>query len=112
MTGLQICSTCQQSFRTHTLLKNHIRRDHQVLVRVKFPNGNTIMIQKGTEGKFKCDCGREFNHPISIQRHGKLCNYSEIYGNKGSNNESGYISQVNTSQQKFDNIGTYLLRIH
>ena len=44
MTGLHSCNTCSRVFKTHWMLKNHVRWDHQPSVQLQFLNGPRLKI--------------------------------------------------------------------
>ena len=68
------CKTCDELFRKKSALKNHVKREHQSLVKVKFKNGNTVEVKKGVDGAFTCKCEKTFKLPASLQTHAKQCN--------------------------------------
>ena len=68
------CTICKDIFRGHNELKNHVRRDHQLAVKVNFQNGHVKEVTKEADGTFKCKCKKKFNLPSSLQRHAKRCN--------------------------------------
>ena len=72
--ALFTCTTCKDIFRNRNDLNNHVRRNHQLVVKVKFQNDGMTEIKKGADGKFKCICGKRFKLPWSLQRHVKGCN--------------------------------------
>jgi hypothetical protein len=76
--ALLSCKTCGDLFRLKSALKNHVRREHQSLVKVKFKNGSAGEVKKGTDGAFKCQCGKTFKLPMSLQTHAKECNDQSI----------------------------------
>jgi len=47
------CSICKDIFRNHSDLKNHVRRDHQSSVKVKFQNGDVVEIKRAEDNTFK-----------------------------------------------------------
>ena len=56
-----------------------MRRAHQSSVKVQFNDGQVRDIQKEPDDVFRCVCGKEFRHPISLRRHGKMCiGYTEL----------------------------------
>lgn len=61
-----------------TTLKNHVRREHQSLVKVKSKNGGVAEVEKGIDGAFKCQCSKTFKLPMSLQTHAKECNDESI----------------------------------
>ena len=67
------CVVCNDIFRTHSDLNNHVKRKHQSVVKVKFQTGRVTEVKKGADGMFKCTCGKEFKIPWSLQRHAKGC---------------------------------------
>ena len=82
-TTLLSCITCHQQFRSRSALNNHVRRDHQSSVKVKFQNGNVTEIKRGNDNAFKCNCGKTFKLPDSLQRHTKECsNEPESYNSE------------------------------
>src|SRR5262245_57477309 len=68
------CDICKEIFKDHTDLKNHIRRHHQSMVKVKFPSGDVAEIKRAEDNTFKCKCGKGFKLPNSLHRHAKVCN--------------------------------------
>jgi uncharacterized C2H2 Zn-finger protein len=68
------CGVCEDIFRNRNDLNNHVRRDHQSVVKVKFQNGGVTDVKKGPDGMFKCMCEKRFKLPWSLQRHAKGCN--------------------------------------
>jgi len=73
MLTLLRCTVCDEIFRSRSGLNNHVRRTHQLSVKVQFNNGEVRNIQKGYGDVFTCVCGKEFKHPISLRRHSKIC---------------------------------------
>jgi len=67
------CSICKDIFRNHSDLKNHVRRDHQSSVKIKFQNGDVVEIKRAEDNTFKCRCERRFKLPTSLHRHAKNC---------------------------------------
>jgi uncharacterized C2H2 Zn-finger protein len=68
------CTICKDIFRNRTDLKNHVRRDHQSAVKVKFQNGAVTEVKRAKDNTFKCKCGKSFKLPDSLRRHAKGCN--------------------------------------
>lgn len=68
------CKTCGELFRKKSALKNHVKREHQSLVKVKFKNGSAAEVKKGVDGVFICKCEKTFKLPASLQIHAKHCN--------------------------------------
>jgi len=71
---LLTCITCNNIFRSRYDLNNHVKRDHQSSVKVKFQSGGVTEVKKGEDDTFKCKCGKSFKVPGSLQRHAKDCN--------------------------------------
>ena len=61
-------------FQNRNDLNNHVRRNHQSAVKVKYQNGSVTEVEKGVDDMFKCTCGKKFKLPSSLQRHVKRCN--------------------------------------
>src|SRR5271169_4803414 len=72
--ALLTCIKCNNIFRSHHDLDNHVKRDHQSSVKVKFQSGAVTEVKKGEDDTFKCKCGKSFKVPGSLQRHAKDCN--------------------------------------
>jgi len=72
--SLLSCTVCNQLFRSRPALSNHVKHDHQSLVKVKFQNGTETEIKRGDNNTFKYVCQREFKHPVSLHKHTKGCN--------------------------------------
>jgi uncharacterized C2H2 Zn-finger protein len=68
------CITCDNIFRSRYDLNNHVKRDHQSSVKVKFQSGAVTEVKKAEDDTFKCKCGKSFKLPGSLQRHAKDCN--------------------------------------
>jgi hypothetical protein len=68
-----VCITCQNIFRSRSDLNNHVKRDHQTLVKVQFQDGRVTEVERGDDDKFKCKCGKCFRLPDSLRRHAKSC---------------------------------------
>ena len=71
---LLTCITCKDIFRSRYDLNNHVRRDHQSAVKVKFQNGCVTEVKRAEDNTFKCKCGKNFKLPDSLRRHAKGCN--------------------------------------
>ena len=67
------CATCNDIFRSRPDLNNHVRRDHQSSVKVKFQNGGVTEVKRETDNAFKCKCGKSFKLADSLRRHAKGC---------------------------------------
>ena len=67
------CATCNDIFGSRPDLNNHVRRDHQSSVKVKFRNGGVTEVKKTEDNTFKCKCGKRFKFPDSVRRHAKGC---------------------------------------
>jgi len=72
--ALFTCTICKDIFRNRPDLKNHVRRDHQSAVKVKFQNGGVTEVKRAEDNTFKCKCGKSFKLPDSLRRHAKECN--------------------------------------
>jgi len=70
---LLTCTTCNNIFRSHYDLNYHVKRHHQLSVKVKFDNGHVIEIEKGDDDMFECKCGKKFKAPTSLRKHAKNC---------------------------------------
>jgi len=68
---------CHEIFRSRHDLNYHVRRDHQLSVKIKFQNGDTTEVIKGEDNTFKCRCGKKFKIPDSLRRHVKSCKDEE-----------------------------------
>jgi hypothetical protein len=51
----------------------HVKRDHQLSVKIRFQNGDVMEVEKRNDGIFKCKCDKKFRLPISLRRHAKEC---------------------------------------
>jgi uncharacterized C2H2 Zn-finger protein len=71
--SLFTCITCNDIFRSRHDLNNHVRRDHQSSVKVKFQTGGVTEVKRAEDNTFKCKCGKSFNLPDSLRRHAKDC---------------------------------------
>src|SRR5271170_5866580 len=69
--ALLTCITCNDIFRSRSDLTFHVKRDHQLSVKVKFQNGDATELKKDEGGTFKCKCGKSFKLATSIRRHTK-----------------------------------------
>ena len=67
------CNLCRRAFENGSVLKNHIKRDHQQSVKVTFGNSDIIDVKRESDGSFRCFCNRRFDLPGSLQRHAKSC---------------------------------------
>ena len=72
--SLFTCITCNDIFRNRHDLNNHVRRDHQSAVKVKFQTGGVTEVKRAEDNTFKCKCGKRFKLPDSLRRHAKSCN--------------------------------------
>ena|SRR5271155_1439818 len=95
-TALLSCITCQQLFRSRSALSNHVRRDHQPSVKVQFRNGNVAEIKRGNDNAFKCNCGKTFKLPNSLQIHTKECG-DELVSHNGDLNDVDMLREENDS---------------
>jgi uncharacterized C2H2 Zn-finger protein len=71
--ALLTCTACNDIFRSRHDLNNHVRRDHQSSVKIKFHNGDAVEVEKGEDNTFKCKCGKKFKLPDSLRKHAKSC---------------------------------------
>src|SRR5436305_8910222 len=60
------CTTCNDIFRSRYDMNNHVRREHQLSVKVKFQGGSATEVKRGADGMFKCECGKSFKLPSSV----------------------------------------------
>ena len=72
------CQTCNGDFRSRSALTNHVRNIHQSLVSATFPWGSTLEIKRGSDGHFKCVCGRSLRLSNSLHRHARSCKADEL----------------------------------
>ena len=56
---------CNDIFRTRLNLNNHVRRNHQSVVKIKFQTGRVAEVKRVEDNTFKCKCGRGFKLPNS-----------------------------------------------
>ena len=68
------CTVCNCFFQSRAALNNHVKRDHQSSVKVKFRNGKVAEIKRDADNMFNCSCGKIFKHPVSLHKHTKECN--------------------------------------
>ena len=54
-------------------MNNHVRRDHQSAVKIKFQNGGVTEVKRAEDNTFKCKCGKRFKLPVTLRRHAKSC---------------------------------------
>jgi len=55
-------------------MQNHVKRKHQLEVKVQFKDGTINHVKRDMNGFFPCLCGsRRFLYPISLQKHAKKC---------------------------------------
>ena len=85
MSTILQCATCREVFRVQSALNNHVKRVHQIVVKVRFQSGEIKEIIKGKDDVFTCGCGRVFQYPQSILRHGRRCKGFEQDDNRGIN---------------------------
>jgi hypothetical protein len=71
------CRPCGISFSHASALKDHIKRDHQRLVKAKFRDDRVFDIERGNDSTFQCLCSRHFTLPSSLRRHARSC-YGDI----------------------------------
>ena len=98
-------TTCNDIFRSRYDLSNHVRLEHQPLVKVKFQNGSVTEVKLGEDGTFKCECGKDFKFPSSFKRHVKGCSGQLIESNKGREEDmqmSGEGSDASDSAEYHD----------
>jgi uncharacterized C2H2 Zn-finger protein len=93
--ALFTCAVCKDIFRNRTDLKNHVRRDHQSAVKVKFQTGGMTEVKRAEDNTFKCKCGKGFKLPNSLRRHAKGCN-GELPESE-ENEEEGVLMNVDDS---------------
>lgn len=67
------CRSCRISFSHVSALRDHIKRDHQRLVKAKFRGDQVVDIERGNDGTFQCLCARHFTLPSSLRRHAQSC---------------------------------------
>jgi uncharacterized C2H2 Zn-finger protein len=72
--ALFTCTACNDIFRSRSDLNNHVRRDHQSSVTVKYQNGSVKEVKRAADNTFKCKCEKSFKLPDSLRRHVKGCN--------------------------------------
>ena len=68
------CTTCNNIFRNRSELNYHVKRHHQLNVKVTFRNGDVLEVKRAEDDTFKCKCEKSFQYPDSLRRHGKNCN--------------------------------------
>lgn len=81
--ALLTCTTCNDIFRSRYDLSNHVRREHQLSVKVEFKSGSVTEVKRGEDGVFKCECGKGFKFPSSFKRHVKGCSGEAIESYEG-----------------------------
>lgn len=67
------CAACNNTFRNRNDLTFHVKRDHQLSVKIRFQNGDVTEVKRGNDGTFKCKCDKKFRLPTSLRRHAKEC---------------------------------------
>ena len=67
------CRACRRSFSHVSALRDHIKRDHQQSVKVKFRGDRVVNIERADDGTFQCLCARHFTLPSSLRRHARSC---------------------------------------
>lgn len=101
MTGILTCIQCKDVFRSRYELNNHVKRVHQTSVKITFAYGDTAIIEKGGDGKFKCRCEKRFRLPHSLQRHAKECRAETMRPSEGHENE-GSVSEGGSEPMDLD----------
>jgi uncharacterized C2H2 Zn-finger protein len=71
--ALFMCITCNDIFRNRHDLNNHVRREHQSFIKVKFQNEGMTKVKKAEDNTFKCKYGKNFKLSHSLRRHAKNC---------------------------------------
>ena len=87
--------TCKDIFRSHYDLNNHVRRDHQSSIKIKFQNDDVAKVKRGENNAFKCKCGKSFKFPNSLRRHGK--GYNDELTKSEKDDEERVLMNVNDS---------------
>lgn len=95
--GILTCITCNDIFRSRYDLNNHVRRDHQSSVKVKFGNGDIVEVKRAGDNTFKCRCKKSFKLPDSLRRHVKNCR-SELAEQTEGESMSVYDSDFDASE--------------
>ena len=61
-------------FRNHINLKNHIKHDHQSMIKIKFQIDDMTKVKRIKDNIFKCKYEKRFKLPNSLRRYAKECN--------------------------------------
>jgi len=72
------CTTCNDIFRSRYDLNMHVRRHHQLVVKVKFQNGGITKVRRGEDNAFECKCGKSFKLPDSLRGHATTCRTQSV----------------------------------
>ena len=74
MSELFSCKICSQNFDNRSTLDQHRKSNHQSMTKIKFGNSNVVTeVKRGSNDKFKCNCGKSFKLPRSFRDHAKKC---------------------------------------
>jgi hypothetical protein len=66
-----ICNTCGEGFETKGRRDGHRQRIHRRMMSIGMENGE---LERSEDGKFICQCGKNYLWPYSLQRHQRICN--------------------------------------
>jgi hypothetical protein len=102
-TAQLICITCKDTFKSRFDLNYHVKRHHQELVKVKFRDGRVAEVKRGDENMFKCNCGKRFGFPGSLQRHAKRCGGDVIESEEAEEEDSDASESMDFNEEFVDN---------
>jgi hypothetical protein len=77
-----ICNTCGESFETKGRRDGHRERTHRKRTTIGIDKRD---VRRSEDGKFRCECGRDYMLAQSLQHHRRSCKKDIIKRNENGN---------------------------